>query len=119
MGDLSKHFSRSEFTCKCNSCGFNTVDTKMLEVLENVREHFDKPVTITSGCRCVSHNRKIGGSKNSQHLIGRASDFKVLDIEPEEVYNYIDEEYPHTFGLGLYSGWVHLDSRQRKTRWRG
>ena len=76
MGDLSEHFSREEMACKCG-CGLDTVDAELLSLLEKIRAHFDRPITINSGCRCEAHNRAVGGSKNSQHLIGRAADIVV------------------------------------------
>jgi uncharacterized protein YcbK (DUF882 family) len=115
---LNEWFKREEFRCQCG-CGFDTVDVDLLEVLTNVREHFKAPVHITSGCRCTTHNFNAGGSKHSQHTIGKASDFQVRGVSPKEVYEYIDSEYPHTLGLGLYSSWVHVDSRENKARWRG
>jgi uncharacterized protein YcbK (DUF882 family) len=113
---FSEFFTRSEFSCRCN-CGFNTVDTQLLSVLEEVRANFRSPITITSGCRCAKHNAKIKGSKNSQHLFGRAADFSVRNVSPIEVYNFIDDKYPSSLGLGLYSTWVHLDSRDVMARW--
>lgn len=113
---LSKNFKRSEFACRCG-CGFDTVDAKLLEVLEDVRVHFGKPIVITSGCRCGKHNKKIGGSKKSKHIIGRAADFKIKDISPGEAYSYLDSRYPEELGLGLYKSWVHIDSREKKARW--
>ena len=52
---LSDNFSRTEFACKCG-CGFDTVDSLTLEALESIRKHFNKPVTVTSGCRCLVHS---------------------------------------------------------------
>ena len=48
---LNKYFHRSEFACKCG-CGFDTVDTELLKVLTRLRVRFNKPVKITSACRC-------------------------------------------------------------------
>ncbi|MBL5841377.1 D-Ala-D-Ala carboxypeptidase family metallohydrolase [Enterobacter asburiae] len=58
MGDLSTHFSRSEFECCCG-CGFETVSPKLITVLEDVRTHFGAPVKINSGCRCEKYNVKV------------------------------------------------------------
>jgi uncharacterized protein YcbK (DUF882 family) len=118
MGDISKHFRRSEFACKCGKCDFDTVDTTLLNVLEEVRGYFGKPVTITSGCRCESHNKDVGGSQNSQHLYGRAADIVVAQTSPQSVYDFVNLMYPLSLGLGLYSGWVHIDSRNGKARWK-
>jgi hypothetical protein len=82
MGDLSKHFDRSEFRCKgenCapsghGNCGQDTIDYALIEVLEQVREHFNVPVIITCGNRCAWHNQSVGGVPSSQHLLGRAAD---------------------------------------------
>lgn len=116
MGDISKHFNRSEFACKCG-CGFDTVDIETLEVLEEVRTYFDKPVSINSACRCPDHNFKVGGSENSQHVKGRAADIVVAGIDPREVYSLLDRLYPDWFGLGSYDSFTHVDTRSNKARW--
>jgi len=115
---ISKNFNRSEFACKCG-CGFDTVDYELLLILEEVRAHFDKPVTIESGCRSYDYNKEIGGSEKSQHLYGRAADFKVKGTKPMEVYIYLNNKYPNKLGLGLYRSWVHLDTRTNgPARWK-
>ena len=118
MGEerISPHFNRSEFECQCN-CGFNTVDVELISILEEVRQYFMKPVTITSGCRCEEHNESIGGTPNSKHTLGQAADIKVSGVTAEKVYKFIDGIYPSKYGLGLYSSWVHIDPRLTKARW--
>ena len=117
MGNLSEHFSREEFLCGCNKCGFDTVDIQLLEILETVRHRYMRPIKITSGCRCEEHNKKEGGAPKSQHILGRAADFKVQGINPKEVFEFLCRAYPDTFGFKAYSSWVHADSRTEK--WRG
>lgn len=113
---VSKYFKRKEFECSCG-CGFDVVDTELLKVLEKVRIHFAKPITITSGNRCVAHNRKIGGASKSKHIFGTACDFKVKNVHADIVADYLEEEYPDTFGIGRYKGRTHLDIRKSKARW--
>ena len=117
MGDLSAHFNREEFLCKCGDCGFDTVDAKLLEMLEAVRELFG-PVTITSGCRCKAHNSAVGGSTRSQHLLGRAADIVVHGVAPWIIAEFcIEMGFP---GVGTYGSWVHIDSRSGdNARWTG
>ena len=112
----SKYFSRSEFACQCK-CGFATVDTELLEVLEDVREYYNSPIIITSGCRCAVHNSNIGGSSRSKHTEGIAADFVVKEIHEDLVYNYLDEKYPDKYGIGRYEGRTHIDVRSFKARW--
>jgi uncharacterized protein YcbK (DUF882 family) len=76
MGDLSEHFSRSEFSCKCG-CGFNDVSLELIHLLESIREEYDKPMRITSGCRCPDYNASVGGVSNSAHTRGTAADIRV------------------------------------------
>lgn len=114
--NLSPHFSRSEFECQCG-CGFDSVDYELLTVLERVREHFREPVRVTSGCRCKAHNQSIGGSNKSKHIQARAVDFQVDGFYPDEVYQFLDKYAPDKYGLGVYSSWVHLDTRSEKARW--
>ena len=116
MGNISKHFNREEFACKCG-CGYDTVDTKLIEVLENVREHFGEAVVITSGCRCEKHNASEGGSPKSQHLLGRATDFFVVGVPPKQVQAYLLDTYEGEHGLGCYDSFTHIDTRNYCARW--
>lgn len=110
-----KHFNRSEFACKCG-CGFDVVDEELAEVCDAVRRHFGVPVTVTSGCRCARHNKKVGGkekssvSKGSQHLYGRAADLQVAYTDPSEVQSWVRKNFPE-ISIGSYDSFTHLDSR--------
>jgi len=118
MGDISTNFSRSEFACKCNRCGQDTVDVELIKVLEEIRAHFGKPVVITSGYRCQSWNAHEGGAITSQHIYGRAADFYMPGVKPVQVIKWLDENYRELYGVGLYSTWVHLDTRTNgPARW--
>ncbi|MDT8311915.1 MAG: D-Ala-D-Ala carboxypeptidase family metallohydrolase [Methylophaga sp.] len=110
MGDLSKNFSRHEFACKCG-CGFDTADIELVTVLQDVRDHFNRAVTINSGCRCVEYNRQIGGAPDSQHTKCRAADIVVEDTPPRVVHFYLSEQYDGRFGLGRYDSFTHIDTR--------
>lgn len=47
--------------------------------LEPVRAIFGAPIDTTSGYRCPSINKKVGGSKTSQHVLGQAADIGIND----------------------------------------
>lgn len=117
MGQLTENFFRSEFRCKCG-CGFDTVDVKLVRILQELRDYFtqmlgvDCPVKVVSGCRCQKHNRKVGGATGSQHLFGRAADIVVEGVEPAEVGRVALQL--GAMGVGVYKGWVHIDTRTAK-----
>jgi len=115
MGDLSRNFSRWEFCCDCG-CGFDTVDAELLDVLQALRDFFERRVTVTSGCRCVDHNRSESGVPDSQHLIGRAADIVVEGIDAKLVQEWArDHGVP---GIGCYHTYTHLDARSGpEARW--
>lgn len=117
MGDLSKNLSRHEFACKCG-CGFDTVDVGLVYIVQAVRDHFGRPVTINSGCRCPEHNLKVtkNPKSKSQHLIGRAADIVVAGVSPADVADYCETLDPG--GIGRYDGFTHVDSRSG-AQWRG
>ena len=119
MGDLSAHFSRHEFACKCG-CGFDTVDTATLKLLETIRDTFLEPITINSGCRCAQYNQRVGGSKASQHMLGRAADFVVDSFSPMRVHIIAGNSLGSSGGLGSYSTFTHVDTRSNgPARWSG
>lgn len=118
MGDLSEHFDRSEFACKCG-CGFDTVDHELILVLEDLRRHFGAPVSVTSGCRCMEHNAAVGGAARSRHVTGKAADVVVRGIAAREVYQYLTNKYDWQYGIGAYNGRTHIDVRSDVARWVG
>lgn len=111
---LSENFYRSEFACKCG-CGFDTVDVALLDTLERIRRYFGKPVTVNSGCRCEGYNKGIGESAKSQHILGRAADISVKGVFPVDVADYA--ESIGVSGVGRYSSFTHIDSRNGSARW--
>lgn len=114
---ISENFARSEFRCKCG-CGLDTVDTELLRLLENIRAHFDAPITVTSSHRCESYNQVVGGASTSQHLYGRAADIVVEGVDPSLVAELADQL--GAGGVGKYSSFTHVDSRTNgPARWSG
>jgi uncharacterized protein YcbK (DUF882 family) len=75
---LSKNFVSKEFDCKGSGCCSTTlIDPKLVEYLQMIRDHFGKPITITSAYRCETHNRRVGGATGSRHSKGQAADIVV------------------------------------------
>ena len=96
----------------------------LLALTNQVLSALGKPVTITSGYRTASHNTKVGGSRSSQHLLGRAADIQVQDTDPLAVAAYAESLMPGWGGVGRYpvkagraKGWVHVDTRPNRSRW--
>ena len=122
---LAPDFKVREFRCK-DGTDTVMVDETLTVVLQCIREHFGKPVTITSGYRTPAHNAAVGGAKSSQHLLGRAADIRVAGVSVEDVAAYTESLMPDWGGVGRYpakagraAGWVHVDTRADKARWRG
>ena len=120
---LAPDFQVRELRCR-DGTDTVMVDEALTVVLQCIREHFGKPVTITSGYRTASHNAKVGGSRSSQHLLGRAADIQVQDTDPLAVAAYAENLMPDWGGVGRYpvkagraKGWVHVDTRPNKSRW--
>jgi hypothetical protein len=76
MGDLSTHFSRSEFVCRhCRRLPPRGVVPELIVGLEALRAlAYPGGLIIDSGYRCSAHNRAVGGATGSQHLYGAAAD---------------------------------------------
>ena len=115
---LSSNFRVREFRCKDDTDPI-FVDSDLVDILQKVRDHFGKAVTITSAFRTASHNKKVGGATYSQHLYGKAADIKVSGVAASVVADYVETLMPGAGGIGRYSTFTHVDVRKVKSRWNG
>lgn len=103
------------------------MDTKLLAVLERLREDIGKPFTVnnyTSKEVVKYYNRgyrskycKVGAEK-SMHKVGKAIDFTVEGMEPEKVRKYIianHAKYPEIRRMETGVSWVHIDTKDTGT----
>ena len=114
---LSTNFRVKEFSCSDGSDPI-FIDTELVTVLQKIREHFAKPVTITSAYRTPSRNKEVGGTTYSQHLYGKAADIKISGVSPKKVADYA-ETLLDNGGIGIYNTFTHIDVRSTKSRWQG
>lgn len=121
---MTRNFWSYEFDCHGSGCCAETkISAKLVAYCQQIRDHFNTSVTISSPYRCVIHN---GGTKNaatnSRHTIGDACDIVVSGHAPREVAAYC--ESIGILGIGLYETnadghFVHIDVRDYKSFWYG
>ena len=115
---LSKNFTVHDFICKDNT-DITPIDSTLIQMLQQIHDHFNKPVTITSGYRTVAYNAKIGGEADSLHCKGMAADIQVTDINPLDVCKYCLEA--GFKGIGYYNASngniTHIDTRTEACYW--
>jgi lysozyme family protein len=120
---LSTYFTVGEFTRgntrKFTSEGQYEKCKALAFALDDVREFYGKPITITSGLRTPAQNKAAGGVPNSQHLSTNGS--CAADLIVKGISNYqVFDDYNGTWvnGLGRYSnGTTHFDLRGYSARW--
>lgn len=122
------NFRLQEFECHCNSngggllpgCQAVLVETDLLDALERIRSMLGgRPMVITSGYRCPTHNEYVGGVPSSQHCLGKAADIVIAGVPPALVASAADNIIGGTGGVGRYNGFTHVDVRGSMARWIG
>ena len=116
--NLTANFKVREFACKDGS-DVIFISDGLVQVLQAIRSHFGKPVTINSAYRTPAYNKKVGGETYSQHQYGTAADIVVSGVSPAEVAAYAETLLIGTGGIGVYSTFTHIDVRKVKSRWKG
>ena len=122
---MTENFKKSEFYCKCGCDMPEDVlvnITKLASQLQYIRDNVAMPITINSAYRCEAHNKSVGGSENSQHILGKAADIVINGLDPVlDTYDYLDDLMLTgeilQGGLGMYQSFTHYDFRKNKSRW--
>lgn len=115
---IAPNFKVKEFACKDGSDPI-FIAPELVEILQKIRTHFGKAVTINSAYRTAAYNKKVGGATYSQHCYGMAADIKVAGVAPKDVADYAETMMPNKGGIGIYSTFTHIDVREVKSRWNG
>lgn len=119
MNRLSKFISKDEFVCKC--CGqmppgfsLEFDGTKELfESFDKLREAWGRPLIISSGYRCIKHNKKIGGAPLSVHMFGLALDIRFEKVEEVNLFIELVNRLAPDLRVGTYEDRpliVHIDT---------
>jgi len=132
MGKLSKHFTEYEFTLSQTATRYgidNSIPESLIEnakalcskVLDVIREHYDRPVIISSGYRSPELNQAItkggsSGSKKSQHMLCEAADFHVSGVPLKKVAYFIRDSGIDFDQLIFEGGWIHISFSRTHNR---
>jgi uncharacterized protein YcbK (DUF882 family) len=122
---LTENFSMAEFDCKDGTqvpVEFHDNVKELAQNLQVLRDHIKEAVLITgSGYRTPSHNAKVGGAKNSQHLTASGADINAKNYTPKQLAIVIEKLIKSgkmkQGGIGVYKGFVHYDIRGTRARW--
>ena len=132
--NLTKNFSLSELT-KSQTAERKGIDNTpspehqenlkslCMAILQPVRDHFSKVVTISSGYRSPELCTAIGSKITSQHAKGQAADFEIFGVSNKALADYIDSELHYDQLILEYwnesdpnSGWVHCSFSEGNNR---
>ena len=96
----------------------NNIIQLVKNILQPIRNEWNKPITVNSGYRCKELNDKVKGSKTSQHLTGDAADITtgtqegnkklfhlIVDMAQHKkvVYGQLIDEYNYK--------WLHISNQ--------
>jgi uncharacterized protein YcbK (DUF882 family) len=114
---ISKYFTSKEFTCKCGICRDQIIDEVLVSKLNEVRELYGAPITVTSGFRCARHQAHLRGTlPPGQTAAGRSSheDGIAADIAGEDMAKLYSICFSIFDNLGKARSFVHVDTRPKK-----
>lgn len=126
MTQLTRNFSLHELTKSETALRYDMENTpgptetaNLTElagnVLQPIRDHYQKGVKINSGFRHPDVNAKVGGSRTSDHCKGMAADLEIPGVANAELAQWVKDNLEFTqLILEFYtpgipdSGWVHV-----------
>lgn len=129
---MGKYFTINELTKSSTASRLHINNTPSQEVKDNLNKLIDnvldplrglygKPIIVNSGYRCPKLNKAVGGARNSQHLIGQASDIRTVTNTKESNKQLFDiirnSKLPFDQLINEYDfNWVHVSYGPRNRR---
>ena len=128
--NLSPHFTLDELTESATALRLGIDNTPLPweiealtrlceQILEPLREHFGKPVAVTSGYRSPRVNGAVGSKPSSQHCKGEAADIKIHGVPNLEIAEWIkaNTEFDQCILEYPPGGWVHVSHKKNECRY--
>lgn len=110
----SKNFGLNELRCHCAKCNRkveHNLQRSALDKLQELRELYGAPLSLSSSYRCSQHPSEKKKVKPGQHNAGTAFDIRVTD--GAMAYNIMKLAFQLGFtGIALGEGFVHVDTRK-------
>jgi len=118
--NITEHFLYSDIACPCcDRLKIVPALFRHMTMLERLQAEVGFKITVISGYRCELHNRRVGGSAKSWHLLF-ATDVAPEDGGADRVRAVYEAALDSAFGgIGRYDGHIHLDLRPERLIWRG
>lgn len=124
-----KYFTIAEL-CQSETAtakGIDNTPTKDIEdklqklvdnVLDPLREWYDRQIIVNSGYRCEALNKAVGGASNSQHKYGEAADITAGSKEEnKKLFEYIKDNLPFDQLIDESNfTWVHVSYKENRLR---
>ena len=92
-------------------------------ILQPIRDHFGKVVSVSSGYRSEALCIAIGSKITSQHAKGQAADFEIYGLSNQELANWIRENLDYDQLILEYwtpespnNGWIHCSYSLERNR---
>jgi GH25 family lysozyme M1 (1,4-beta-N-acetylmuramidase) len=118
---ISAHFKACEFQCKCSGEHDFPLDTALVEKLEKLHSALNcSAINVSSGFRCLAHDKAVGGSGTGQHIHGKAADICCIGQDGKPIDNRLvciaAQDIGFT-GIARIAGngtFTHVDTRSGK-----
>lgn len=123
-----KEMTRSQTAEKCNldntpgNWETENLDKLVKNILDPLREAWGSPIRVTSGYRCYTLNRLVGGAKKSQHLSGKAADIQPIGRSFDEFKRFLlgwlnDKQFDQCIiESDRNSKWIHISYDEMRNR---
>lgn len=127
-----QHFTSAEFTSYFHATRRGVTNSEppremwgniapTLRIVDKLRERVGRPIVILSSYRSAAYNQACpGAASGSLHQSFRALDIAVSGRSPREIFALLSKwrDMGHfKGGLGLYSTFVHIDTRGSNATW--
>lgn len=110
--ESTSEFSESENTHLLNFLPHTDprIKPELRSKLENLARSLGETLTITSAYRSPEYNKRVGGAKSSQHMLGNATDITMRGKSSSQRADFIQKAINAGLtGIGLYNTFIHVD----------